>query len=208
MPRLSLETRTIGETLEGEVKVGFRGSGVGGKITETSAVDTSLSTPLKLIQKTRKPLLLVLDEAQRLGTKGGVPEAHQPEVQELLKCLHNGEAGKPVILLAGGLGMTFQAFQALGISRMAEGCKFNMEPLEEKEERDVIKDWLKKRRGGEGGHDRLGECDLSGGALLAPAHSFLLHMCRTFTQAKRGRDDRGGAAYRHGEGASKAQTIL
>ena len=40
--------------------------------------------------------------------------------------------------------MTFQALEALGISRVAEDCMFDMEPLEKEEERTVIRNWLKK----------------------------------------------------------------
>ena len=104
-------------------------------------VNAPLDTPADILKLKKAPVLLVLDEAQHLGEDGGVPEEHRKSVRTLLKRIHNGRLGKPVVLLAGGLGM---AFQALGISRMAEGCKFNMEPLEEGEERDVIKDWLKK----------------------------------------------------------------
>ena len=114
-------------------------------------INAPLDTPADILKLKKAPVLLVLDEAQHLGEDGGVPEEHHKSVRTLLKRIHNGRLGRPVILLAGGLGMTFQAFQALGISRMAEGCKFDMEPLEEEEERDVIKDWLKKEGEAKGG---------------------------------------------------------
>ncbi len=40
--------------------------------------------------------------------------------------------------------MTDRAFENLGLSRLAEECTFDMEPLEEEEERQVIKDWQGK----------------------------------------------------------------
>ncbi len=88
--------------------------------------------------------MLVLDEAQHLGEDGGVPEEHRKSVRTLLKRIHNGRLGRPVILLAGELGLTEEAFVALGISRTAEKCKFDMKPLKKEEERAVIHAWLTK----------------------------------------------------------------
>ncbi len=107
-------------------------------------VDTSRATPLGLIKKAGGPLLLILDEAQHLGEDGGPPEEHRKPVRTLLKKIHNGGIGKPVILLAGGLGLTFESFAALGISRPLLGSRFHMEPLKREEERAVVEDWLTK----------------------------------------------------------------
>ena len=111
--------------------------------TETE-INAPLDTPADILKLKTAPVLLVLDEAQHLGEDGGVPEEHRKSVRTLLDQIHNSRLGKPVILLAGGLGMTDKALEALGLSRLAEECTFDMEPLEEEEERQVIKDWLKK----------------------------------------------------------------
>ncbi len=78
------------------------------------------------------------------GEDSRITGGHKDDVRYLLDQIHNGRLRKPVILLAGGLGMTDRAFEALGLSRLAEECTFDMEPLEEEKERQVIKDWLKK----------------------------------------------------------------
>ena len=117
--------------------------------TETE-INSPLDTPADILKLKTAPVLLVLDEAQHLGEDGGVPEEHRKSVRTLLDQIHNSKLGRPVILLAGGLGMTFQALKALGISRMAEDCKFDMEPLEKEEERLIIRDWLEKAGGATG----------------------------------------------------------
>ena len=148
--KLSTKKITRMKTLGGGGKLGGGQGELGAQFEATSKVDLPMATPLRLIQKTRKPLLLILDEAQRLGESNNINGPYKDEVSDLLYRIHNGKVGKPVILLAGGLGMTFEAFEALGISRIAKKCKFNMGPLEKEEERTVIKDWLKKEGKAEG----------------------------------------------------------
>ena len=144
--KLDAEARPVEKTMGGEGRAGLPelGLGVRGSLEATSVFDTEMPTPRDLIQKIKDPLLLILDEAQRLGESSNINGPYKDEVSDLLDQIHNGELGKPVILLAGGLGMTHAAFRALGISRMAAQCKFDMKPLEEEEERQVIKNWLKK----------------------------------------------------------------
>lgn len=72
---------------------------------------------LKKLQSMRKPLLLKLDEAQTLGTVNAPPAGQAGTTANVLKAIHNGELGRPVILMAGGLGTTADAFGSLGISR-------------------------------------------------------------------------------------------
>ncbi len=138
------EKRTVSHTVEGGGTLDLNLVKGGAKRRKTYVVDTYRATPLGLIKKAGGPLLLILDEAQHLGEDGGPPEEHRKPVRTLLKKIHNGGIGKPVILLAGGLGRTHAAFRALGISRMKENSKFDMELLEKEEERLIIRDWLKK----------------------------------------------------------------
>ena len=70
--------------------------------------------PLDLIQKGKKALLLILDEAQHLGEDSRVTGEYKDDVRNILNQIHNGNLGKPVILLAGGLGMTYMALDNLG----------------------------------------------------------------------------------------------
>ncbi len=138
------------KTTGGGGKVQYFGASLEGGLSRTTKKATPKVSPRSLIQKIKDPLLLILDEAQHLGEDGGPPKEHISAVKALLTEIHNGELGKPVILLAGGLGLTEDAFRALGISRMAEDCMFDMEPLEKEEERTVIRDWLEKAGGATG----------------------------------------------------------
>ena len=138
-----------------ERKVGkTTGAGVNKIVTVSKKTETEFHVPLDtsedILTKRTGPVLLVLDEAQHLGESESVNGPYREDVVDLLKKIHNGGVGKPVILLAGGLGMTYAAFRALGISRMKEDSKFDMEPLEKEEERTVIWNWLKKAGGATG----------------------------------------------------------
>ena len=138
------EKRTVSHTVEGGGTLDLNLVKGEAKRRKTSVVDTYRATPLGLIKKAGEPLLLILDEAQHLGEDSKITGEYKDDVRYLLKKIHNGGVGKSVILLAGGLGMTHAAFRALGISRMKEKCKFDMEPLEKEEERLIIRDWLEK----------------------------------------------------------------
>ncbi len=99
--------------------------------------------PLDIIEMSKKPLLLLLDEAQRLYWR--IPRLRDEQLDdasEFVKSIHNGEVGSPVILIAAGLGATSAAFDSLGISRFDPGCLINLEPLSEGASRAVIHDWL------------------------------------------------------------------
>ncbi len=141
---LKKKESTTEKTVEGGGEISAGVAKFKGAVSGTTKKSIPKVTPRSLIQKIKNPLLLILDEAQHLGEDGGPPQEHLHAVKALLTEIHNGELGKPVILLAGGLGLTEDAFRALGISRMAEDCMFDMEPLEKEEERTVIRNWLKK----------------------------------------------------------------
>ena len=138
------------KTTGGGGKLKYFGASLEGGLSRTTKKATPKVTPRSLIQKIKDPLLLILDEAQHLGEDSRITGAYKDDVRDLLNQIHNGELGKPVILLAGGLGMTHAAFRALGISRVAEKCKFDMEPLEKEEEQAIIRDWLEKAGGAKG----------------------------------------------------------
>ncbi len=126
-------------------------------LLEAFTAEISLSKParsttsLNVVEKRkREPLLLVLDEAQRLSNANELPKAQFDEAGDLLEAIHNGELNKPVILLAAGLGPTEEAFRSLGISRFAEGCVVELGALSKESERAVIRDWLVKEGGAKG----------------------------------------------------------
>ena len=85
-------------------------------------------------------LLLILDEVQTIRALAGGADAIS--VTATLNAIHNGKLGRPVILLAGGLGSSRDAFSSLGISRFAGGCVVNLGRLDRASERSVIRDWL------------------------------------------------------------------
>jgi len=86
-------------------------------------------------------LILVLDEAQRVHKISGDAEI-QIVAEDTLDMIHNGRLGKPVMLLAGGLGTTESALNGLGISRINSDCTVNLGQLDKESESVVIRDWL------------------------------------------------------------------
>ncbi|MXW32000.1 MAG: ATP-binding protein [Rhodothermaceae bacterium] len=108
----------------------------------------SISKPIRAetshgsVEKRKEPLLLVLDEAQRLSKSAGLSSDRFHDACDLLESIHNGEMGKSVILLAAGLGGTRPAFRKLGISRMSKRCFVELGPLEKEAERAVIRDFI------------------------------------------------------------------
>ena len=90
-----------------------------------------------------KGLILVLDEAQRLRKLPDDTERHTV-VSDTLEMIHNGNLGKPVMLLTAGLGTTEAAYGSLGISRIEGDCTVRLGRLDKKSECAVIRDWLTK----------------------------------------------------------------
>ncbi len=134
-----------------------RGSGkfgVNALIKLEAGVDFTLPekdrTPLEVLGGTKKPLLMVLDEAQVLSTEDISPTNHRSTATSLLTFIHNGNIGKPAILLAAGLGTTKASFGKLGISRFGRDCVVELGALSKKSERLVIEDWIKKDGEGQG----------------------------------------------------------
>ncbi len=128
------------------------------KIVKASAglsveVNPVALTMMKIIQDGKTPLLLILDEAQSLGSEGVVPDAMRGVVTSVLSKIHNGRLGRPVMFLAAGLGTTESAFNSLDISRF-EGESFtNLGRLDKESERLAIRDWLVQEGDAKGNPD-------------------------------------------------------
>jgi len=129
-------------------------------LLEAFTAEVSLSKPahstisLNVVEKRkRKPLILILDEAQRLSKANELSKSQFDEAGDLLEAIHNGELKKPVILLAAGLGQTEEAFSSLGVSRFKGGCFVELGALDKESERAVIHDWLVREGGAIGNPD-------------------------------------------------------
>ncbi len=115
------------------------------------AVQRHRPTTLKILAAGKRPLLLILDEAQTLGTTNTPPSQELAGVAtNVLNSIHNGRLKRPVILLAAGLGMSKASFVGLGILRFKGGCFVELGGLGKDSERAVIKDWLVKEGGAKG----------------------------------------------------------
>ncbi len=135
-------------TVEGDVGITIA-KGRFGK-TEGQSSEYRGASVLKTLKSAAQSsgLVLVFDEAQTLHKDIGGP--HDSELTRQLKLIHNGKVGAPVILLAGGLGISKSVFGTFGISRFVTGCVVNLGRLSPEAEREVIRDWLVKAGGAHG----------------------------------------------------------
>ena len=100
---------------------------------------------LQNAHNSKRGILLVMDEAQTIAHRVG-----NEALEDTLDAIHNGQIGRPVILLVGGLGLTKAAFGQLGISRFQGNCLVNLGRLSPEPERAVVRDWLEKGGGAQG----------------------------------------------------------
>ncbi len=109
------------------------------------------ATPKEILRNLapKEGLILVLDEAHRMN-KIPVDSERHTITGDTLDVIHNGDVGKPVMLLTAGLGTTQSAFRKLGISRFVKDCSVGLGALREESERKVIRDWLTKDGGAKG----------------------------------------------------------
>ncbi len=109
----------------------------------TSETTRAERTPLETLKGGKGKLLLILDEAQRLErTVQPAPHEHYVRASTILDSIQNGKMGRPVILLAGGLGITRCVLKGLGVSRIEADSFVGLAPLRESATRAVIMDWL------------------------------------------------------------------
>ena len=110
-----------------------------GKLVEYAGLSVT-----QLIKKTarRRGLVLLLDEAQTIEVLAqGSAETRAVTTQTVTK-IHNGTVGAPVVLLAGGLGITKTRFSSLGISRYWGKGVHNLGVLSSVSAEAVVHDWL------------------------------------------------------------------
>ena len=95
-------------------------------------------TVLSILKDGDQPLLLILDESQGLGEDGVPPSDCRADARTVLDFIHNGKLGRPVILLAAGLGTTLKSFESLEVSRFASNCFVELGALDKGAEGAVI----------------------------------------------------------------------
>jgi len=116
-----------------------------GGIVESVAGHASSEDILKHLAP-ESGLILMLDEVQRLHK---IPDDQgiQIAVGDTLEMIHNGKLGKPIMLLAAGLGTSATALNSLGISRIDGDCSVHLGQLNKESESAVILDWLTQAGG-------------------------------------------------------------
>ena len=135
------ESRVTSKTGE----LGFVGMAKG-EVTAERIPDTTLS----LLRNGPSPLLLLMDEAQRLGSIDALSRGQAHAAERTIDAIHNGEIKKPILLLAAGLGSTRLSFGSFGISRFAMGAFVELGALDRDAEHAVLNDWLKRDGGAKG----------------------------------------------------------
>ncbi len=103
-----------------------------------------------ILRDGKDPLLLILDEAQALGDEDIPPSQYKAAAIQVIELIHNGELGRPIILLATGLDGARRGFSNLKVSRFARNCFVELGASSKESERAVIQDWLQKEGGAKG----------------------------------------------------------
>lgn len=129
--------------------------GVDAVVEAEGKLDLAFERPnpntLKILENVKKPLLLILGEAQTLAKANKPPNKELEGITaNVLNAIHNGSLKSSVVLLAAGLGPTEEAFSSLGISRFKAGCFIELGALGKESECAVIHDWLVKDGGAKG----------------------------------------------------------
>jgi len=133
----AFSNRNILKMINWKVKFGYKDI-----VSAEAGVNKSLRSIQKILQSGKRPLLLILDEAQSLGKPDILPSTRRGTAGSILNQIHNGKLRRPVVLLAAGLGTTDLAFKSLGISRFEKKCLVQLGLLDKESERAVIHDWL------------------------------------------------------------------
>ena len=116
-----------------------------GSVSVGMNIEWSTQTIRKMLHSgSRRPLLLILDEAQMLGSSSKPVGAKAEVASSVLKAIHNGKMRTPIMLIAAGLRTTLPSLQALDVSRFGERNKVSLGELSEASARAVIYDWIVK----------------------------------------------------------------
>ena len=121
------------------LRLGF--SWLGGQ----AELEFSQKRVLDVLKKGKTPLLLALDEAQRLDHINKPPDEKLNEFGNVLDQIHNGSLNRPLVLAVSGLSMTKNIFQKFGLSRLNLDHSIDLGMLDKESEKSIIRDWLVKK---------------------------------------------------------------
>ncbi len=135
-------TQSLGAAyvIDSEIAVKVSVKIVGGNVELHVAGDATPKEVLKHLAP-EAGLILVLDEAQHLSNLTS-PMDIKSLATSTLNVIHNGEVGRPVILLAAGLGTVELALNSLGISRYEDHCRVRLGSLDHESTCAVIRDLI------------------------------------------------------------------
>ena len=112
----------------------------GGKMGYSIAGIHSVVGVLRKYMDKDNKAVLILDEAQHLATPSSSEAA--ASIRSALNRITNGNVGRKVVLLLGGLSHTWDALRKRGLSRLRMKCVRDLEALKAEESRCVVHDWL------------------------------------------------------------------
>ncbi len=104
--------------------------------------DRTERTVSKTIRAIKRPLILVLDEAQMISVGNQTDSPEIKKAAHLFSHLHNLELEHGLVFLIAGLSDTRSIFKEFKISRFNSRCVLNLSVLDKKAERNILKDYL------------------------------------------------------------------
>ncbi|MCY4298621.1 MAG: ATP-binding protein [Flavobacteriaceae bacterium] len=139
------DTEQLKKYLKREWKIklkDFKGKASAYGVQVEANFEFSKKSVLQILESSKNPLLLVLDEAQNIKKVFNTDFTTRNTVENVLDEIHNGGFDRPLMFAVSGLGMTKNILQELGISRFNQDCAINLGKIDQLSERKIIRDWI------------------------------------------------------------------
>ena len=121
----------------------------------TMRFDRTERTVSETIRAIKRPLILVLDEAQMVSVGHTTKSPEIIKAAHLFNHLHNLELEHGLVFLMAGLSDTRSIFEEFKMSRFNSRCVLNLSVLDKKAERNTLKDYLVQGAGVDESHSEL-----------------------------------------------------
>ncbi|MCY4162436.1 MAG: ATP-binding protein [Flavobacteriaceae bacterium] len=102
---------------------------------------------LQILESSKKPLLLMLDEGQHLADVLNADFQIFKDTKKVLDNIHNNKFRVPLVFVISGLGMTKKIIQNFGVSILDDKSIVNLEKLDKLSEQEILKDWIYQEGG-------------------------------------------------------------
>ncbi|MCY4298658.1 MAG: ATP-binding protein [Flavobacteriaceae bacterium] len=133
-------------------KIHFKAQALGFGVDVTIPINRH--TFQRTLDQVKRPIILVLDEAQQLEKYHQQLEKRLV-ISEVLKNMHNIKTDDGFMVIFSGLSHTHQMLKDLDISRFASQSIYSLDCIDKLSEKNILKDYLIRGGGIDENHSRL-----------------------------------------------------